>query len=308
MTTPPMSLRMAVSSLESLISPNVGGLAARLRYSYRVVRQDWPKLSLLRDRGVDCHIATMQQSGTHWLTHMLAVALAEAYDVPEPGDIDDRSLIGNRKHPAVYSHVPRIIQTHNIPSPLCHSAPLRRLLRFPKYIILLRDMRASLVSHYEKHHARRMTFADYLRNDRLVGNPVRWDVWYRIRFLNAWRREIGRLPAEQTLVVCYEALQADPLRELQRVWSFLDLPEKEGLLARAIERSTKERMAKKETTAKPAKVIRKSSRHPFEWFTEDDRNYFTEVCRAFLKHHFDYDYTRWDTLGPASLTQTSRAA
>ena len=283
-------------------------LWARLRYAYRLIRQDWPKLSLVRDRGVACHIATMQQSGTHWLTHMLSVALAEAYDVPEPDDIDDRSLIGNHKHPAVYPHLPRIIQTHVIPSPLCHAGPLRTLLAFPRYVILLRDMRASLVSHYEKNHVREMTFAEYLRNDRIVGNRVRWDLWYRIRFLNAWCREIGRLPAAQTHVMRYEALQADPLGELERVWSFLELPLTDGLLFRAVERSTKDRMARKETTAQPGKVIRKSNRHPFEWFSEDDRAYFGAVCGAYLEDNFGYDYAQWDVLGPLAVTRRARVA
>ena len=278
----------------------VDAFSSRLRHLYRIVRQDWPKLSLIRDHRVDCHIATMQQSGTHWLTHMLGVALAEAYGVPEPTDIDDRSLVGNHKHPAVYPHLPRIIQTHNIPSPLCHAAPLRTVLRFPRYVILLRDMRASLVSHYEKHHAPRMRFSDYLRNSRVVGNSVRWDLWYRVRFLNAWRREIDRLPESQTLIVCYESMQADPLSQLERVWSFLGLPGREGLLQRAVERSTKDRMSRKESSNKQARVIRKSSRHPFEWFNSADRTYFASVCAGFLKDDFGYDYTRWDVLGSST--------
>lgn len=267
----------------------------RLRQAVRVLRQDLPKLSLLRDRNVRGHIVTMQQSGTHWLMHMLWVALAEVYDVPVPSDINDRSLIGDGKHPAVYPHVPRLIQSHNIPSPICHSWPLRTLLSFPRYVLLLRDIRSSLVSHYEKHHAGRMTFGDYLRNDRLIANPVRWDLWCRIRFLNAWDREIRRLPAEQTLVVHYERLQQDPLSELLRLWRFFGLPDDdESVLSRAVAASTKDRMSRKEAPSERAGVIRKSSRHPFEWFSAADRAYLEQVCAALLRNDFGYDYQQWD--------------
>jgi len=266
---------------------------------YRVMRQDFPKLSLLRDRNVHGHIVTMQQSGTHWLTHILASAMAQVYGVPELSDIDDRSLIGDYKRPAVYSHIPRLIQTHNIPSPICHAWPLRRVLAFPKYVILLRDMRASLVSHYEKHHARAMSFGDYLRNRRVISNPVRWDLWYRIRFLNAWDREIRRLPPAQTLVMHYEQIQADPLGDLQRVWAFLGFPAAAPeIFNRAVAASTKDQMSRKETPDKQAKVIRKSSRHPFEWFSASDRAYFEAVCRTFLHNPCGYDYHQWESLLP----------
>jgi hypothetical protein len=276
-------------------TPHVDSLAMRMRHFYRVARQDWPKLSLLRDRQVHAHIVTMQQSGTHWLTHMLCAALAEVYGLPELADIDDRRLIGDHKRPAVYSHIPRLIQTHNIPSPICHAWPLRSALRFPRYVILLRDIRAALVSHYEKHHARSMTFSDYLRNHRIIANPVRWDLWYRIRFLNAWDREIRRLPPSRVLVLNYEGLQGRPLEELRRTWAFLGLPAADdAVFTRAVAHSTKDRMSAKESPEKTARVIRRSSQHPLEWFSEDDRAYFESVCATYLRQTFGYDYSRWD--------------
>jgi hypothetical protein len=277
----------------------------RLRHVYRVLRQDFPKLSLLRDRHVHGHIVTMQQSGTHWLTHMLAAAIADVYGVPELSDIDDRSLIGDHKRPAVYANIPRLIQTHNIPSPICHAWPLCRLLSFPIYVILLRDMRASLVSHYEKHYAGVMSFGDYLRNRRIIGNPVRWDLWYRIRFLNAWDREIRRLPPTQTLVMHYEQIQADPLGELRRVWTFFGFPAAAPeVFSRAVAASSKDRMSQKESQDKQAKVIRKNSRHPFEWFSADDRAYFEAVCRTYLRNAHGYDYHQWEPLLTASAGGT----
>lgn len=293
----------------ALVPLRVDSLGMRLRHVYRVVRQDWPKLSLLRDRRVHAHLVTMQQSGTHWLTHMLCAALAEVYGLPELADIDDRRLIGDHKRPAVYSSIPRLIQTHNIPSPLCHAWPLRAMLRFPRYVLLLRDIRSSLVSHYEKHHARSMTFAGYLRNRRIIANPVRWDLWYRVRFLNAWDRERRRLPPDQVIVMRYEEIQSNPSEELQRLWTFLALPDAPAaVFTRAVMVSTKERMAAKEAQDKSARVIRRSTRHPFEWFTDDDRAYLERVCAAYLSNPFGYDYSRWDGASPAARPVSPAAA
>jgi hypothetical protein len=299
---------MAVE-LSAPAPPRVDALAMRLRHSYRIVRQDWPKLSLLRDRQAHAHIVTMQQSGTHWLTHMLCAALAEVYGLPELADIDDRRLIGDHKRPAVHSHIPRLIQTHNIPSPLCHAWPLRVMLRFPRYVLLLRDIRASLVSHYEKHHARSMTFAAYLRNRRIIANSVRWDLWYRVRFLNAWDRETRRLRPDQVLVMRYEEIQASPQQELQRLWKFLALPAAaDAVFSRAVAVSTKERMSARESPDKGVRVIRRSCRHPFEWFDVDDREYLESVCAAYLRNTFGYDYNCWSDVLPSARPITPAAA
>ena len=270
-----------------------------LRIPYRFLADELFKLSLLRDRGAAGHIVSMQQSGTHWLRHMLALVLCRHYALPEPQNFDDRSIIGSHKHTVAHSRIPRILSTHNIPSPLVHAAPLRRILLFPKYVILIRDMRATLVSYYEKHHTHDMTFSELLRAGRVLNKTVRWDLWRRIRFLNAWDRERKRLPADQTLVVRYEDLQQDTAGELSRVWSFLQLPaQPRDAFADAVARSSKSHLARQEDGRDRPRIVHERKRSPLEWFCAEDRFYFTDICRRQLRHEFGYDYADWSTLGP----------
>jgi hypothetical protein len=269
------------------------------RIPYRFLADELFKLSLLRDRGADGHIVSMQQSGTHWLRHMLALVLCRHYGLPEPQNFDDRSIIGSHKHAVAHARIPRILSTHNIPSPLVHAAPLRSTLRFPRYVILIRDIRATLVSYYEKHHAHEMTFSEMLRAGRVLSKSVRWDLWRRIRFLNAWDRERARLPADQTLVVRYEDMQQGAAGALSRVWSFLQLPPQPlTTFADAVARSSKSDLAKQEDGRDRPKIVHERKRSPLEWFGTDDRLYFTEVCRRHLRHSFGYDYENWTALGP----------
>jgi hypothetical protein len=269
------------------------------RILYRFFADELFKLSLLRDRAADGHIVSMQQSGTHWLRHMLALVICRHYGLPEPASFDDRSIIGSHKHAAAHAQIPRIFSTHNIPSPLVHAAPCRHALRFPRYIILIRDMRATLVSYYEKHHSHAMSFSELLRAGRVLNKTVRWDLWRRIRFLNAWHRERTRLPADQTLVVRYEDMQADTAGGLSRVWSFLQLPpQPPATFADAVARSSKSHLAKQEEGRDRPKIVHERKRSPLEWFNEDDRRYFSEVCRRHLRQSFGYDYSDWNRLGP----------
>jgi hypothetical protein len=271
------------------------------RIAYRFVGDELFKLSLLRDRHVDAHIVSMQQSGTHWLRHMLALVICREFGLPEPASFDDRSIVGSHKHAVAHRQIPRIVSTHNIPSPLVHAAPLRWALHYPRYVILIRDIRATLVSYYEKHHAHEMPFSEMLRASRVVGKSVRWDLWRRIRFLNAWGRERSRLSPQRTIVVRYEDMQRETAGELSRVWSFLQLPpQSSAAFSDAVARSSKAHLAKQEDGRERPKIVHERKRSPLEWYSAEDRRYLTEVCARHLRHTFGYDYADWSTLGPSS--------
>lgn len=276
-----------------------GDTIVSFRHFYRFVRQDVPSLTLLkpRHRRVHAHLITLHQAGSHWLNHMLADCLQREYAVRELAHIRDRSIIGRPQDEAIYPHLPRIVQSHEIPSPLVHAWPVRALLRFPSYIVLVRDLRATLVSYYEKSKELepfRMSFADFLRNERIIGNPIRRDLWNRIRFLNAWARDLQRLPRRQTLLMRYEDLCADPAIELQRIWAFLELaPHAREFFSEAVVASSKGRMSCNEHPGERLKVVRASGRHPFEWYRADDRAYFVAAMRRHLHNWFGYDYDDW---------------
>jgi len=270
-----------------------------LRHAYRFLRQDLPGLTLLktRHRKVHAHIVTLHQSGSHWLNFMLADRLQEQYGLPELDHIRDRSIIGRPQDAIVHPQIPRIVQSHAIPSPLVHCRPLPSLLRFPKYVLLIRDLRACLVSYFEKSKELepfRISFSQFLRNERVIGNLIRRDLWNRIRFLNAWSRDRDRLPAAQLIVVRYEDLKAAPAPQLARVWDFLGLPPREAdFFERAVAAASKDRMSRSENPRENLKIVRASQRHPFEWFDDADRRFFTRAVTDHLRDWSGYRYDDW---------------
>ena len=268
---------------------------------YRFLWQDFASLALSRPRNrhVRAHVITMPQSGSHWVNNMLIAGICRTYDIQEPEHIRDRSIIRRPKDPLVHAVIPPIIQSHVAPGRLVHTPLLQKLLQYPKYVLLVRDLRAAVVSHYEKRElgARGLSFSGYLRNPWLkTGKWIRRDLWHRLRFLNAWSRDIRRLPENQTIVLYYEDLHADTAREFQRLWEFIDLPvQTASFYAEVVEATSKERMARRESPEVGYKIVRRSRRHPFEWFSEADRDFFSSMTRRYLRDSFGYDYGDWTT-------------
>lgn len=282
-----------------------------LRYTLRFLKDDLFRWTLFRHRDVHCHVVTGQQSGSHWLNHLLGEVICEQYGVPRPRHIDDRVLIGNPRFLKPLPGVPRIVWTHHAPSPIVHSAPCRLLLRFPKYVVLVRDIRAALVSRYEKRkHDFQMTFSEYLRELRLLGNPNKWDLLKRFCFFNAWGRVAELLP-DGVHVVHYESLQRDTEGELRRAWEFLELPVSDpGVFRRACEASTKEKMSRNEEPGRRLDLVRKDERDPVAWFSEEDRRFFADQCRRYLRYPLGYDFANWTSakLPPPAAARPARRA
>jgi hypothetical protein len=281
-------------------------------YAIRFLRHDLFRLSVAWHRKTHSYIATGQQSGTHWLSNLLAWVICSEYGVPPLKHIAEKVIIGHPRQSATYPHIPRLVRTHHAPSPLVHAAPVRRLLTFPKYVVLVRDLRAALVSGYEKRrHGFHLSFSDYLRDHRLFGREHKWDLFKRIVFFNAWGRVCAIFP-DQTHVVHYERLRANTTGELERVWRFLELPVSDPtVFERAVAASTKERMSKREEPGRQRDLVRMDDREPVTWFNAADRRYFSEQCRRLLKHDFGYDFDDWSTATslPARIIQPmSRAA
>src|SRR5262245_25276904 len=110
-----------------------------LTYASRYLRHDLFRLSVFWHRHAHGHIVTGQQSGSHWINNLLAHVIATEFKIPPLRHIDDRLIIGHPRVPRTYPQVPRLVWTHHAPSPLVHLGPMRRLFKFPKYVLLLRD-------------------------------------------------------------------------------------------------------------------------------------------------------------------------
>ena len=235
-------------------------------------------------------VATMHQSGTHWLKFMLAHVLAKTYDLPPPAHIGDRVLIGRRKDPPVYPQIPRLVITHTIPHYLFRSRALLKIFNYPPYVILVRDIRDALVGHYEKWKSKyNVNFSTFLRGD-VRGKKYYDDIWLRIRFLNGWGAVVKRNP-EQAMVLRYEDLIADTPGQLARVCDHFNIegitPE---LLKESVAASSKSEMSGLEKPDMEMTVVRFDTRPPDDWYCADDRRFFAELCRRNLKYTFGYRY------------------
>ncbi len=110
-----------------------------------------------------------------------------------------------------------------MPHALFDSRLVRLGLALPPYVVLVRDLRAALVSNYEKWKERYgVSFKEYLRGDPR-GRRYIFDLWGGLHFLNRWARVRRRFPAA-TLEVRYEDLQASPEMLLGQIFKHFASP------------------------------------------------------------------------------------
>lgn len=249
--------------------------------------------TMIRRRSFHGHILSMQQSGTHWVRHMLSVALAEKHGKPEPETIQCTDFIGRPKSQPVYPDIPQIVSSHTLPHVIQFMPGLPNNLHFPRYLILVRDMRHSLVSHFEKWKERyQVDFATYLRA-KPWGKPYFNDIWRQIEFLNLWGAIVAD-PRYRTHVVQYEQLKADTAGQFNNICNFLELAIPPDAQARAVQAASKDSMAKMSKARNNEQVVRQDTRPPLSWFKPQDRDFLLNLMDRELKHDFGYPYTEWD--------------
>ena len=200
----------------------------------------------LRRRRFDCFIASMRQSGTHFVRYLLGLSLAKLYNLPAPSHIKDKSIVGHPKSPTIYTQIPQITFTHDYPHYFLRSRTLLRLLDYPKILILVRDIRDALVSHYEKEKDRYgVDFSTFLRGD-VRGTKYKYDIWRRVSFLNAWGAVIER-HSGRAAVVRYEDLMGDTRGQLVRIFDHFNISGiTPDILDEVVAAASKEEMVKLE--------------------------------------------------------------
>lgn len=262
----------------------------RLRFRYHCLRRDVSNFSLLKHRDYTGFLVTMHQSGTHWLKHMLATAIARQFGLSPPRYSSANEIIGGIRDPFDHPGVPHIVCTHSIPHALVGVPAVRRWIRFPRYVVLVRDIRATLVANYEKWNDRYgCAFSEFLRGD-VSGRRFNSDIWWCLRFCNAWGAVAARFPGE-TLVVKYEDLRRDALGGLEAINGFWALGLSRDSLVEGVAESGKDRMARKRDPATPGlTVVRDDARDFSQWFKTEDAAFVRETCDRFLRHRFGYDY------------------
>jgi hypothetical protein len=264
------------------------------RYQFHRLRHELSNYSLLRLRSCDGLLLSMHQSGTHWLKFMLASAMADHFDIPGPEFNHANDIIGGAKDPVIYPRIPLLRSSHTVAPLLLRNRLALHWLELPPSILLVRDIRASLVSNYIKWQARyAVTFSDYLRGDP-SGRRYNSDIWWCFRFLNSWST-IKMLRETNVYLVRYETLRDDPEQVLTEVTRHLAIPLANSSITLGIERATKSAMLKRADPARPPGEINYSNDDPLSAFSASDRRFFSSRCAYYLSDSFGYDYQRWNT-------------
>lgn len=245
--------------------------------------------TLLRRRNFDGHIVSLHQAGFHWLKNMLSYILVAHYNLPPMSDIRDNSIIGHPKSLPAYKNIPCIVHSHSHPHLLTLKIPG---IHFPNYLVLVRDLRTSLISHYErfKNCYNDISFSEYLRGD-IHQNKFFSDIYSRIMFMNGWGNLLER-GDRRLLVIRYEDMQSDTFACLFKVIDFLGINEvSDSIILDAIMENTREKMAKRQRPEKNTFIVRTGSALPVShYFDSDNRAFLSDTCRKYLKYDFGYDY------------------
>ncbi len=259
-------------------------------YQKRLLR-DFTNLSMLFRRNYDGHIVSMHQAGTHWLRNLLTHVIAREYQLPIPDNIRSNAIVGGPNRIPSH-HGPRIVQSHKIPGPLFSLPVWRRFLKFPKYLVLIRDPRIATASHYKKHGKESpKSFSEFLRN-RGGDEHFMKDIWDDIRFLNVWM-PLARDWPEQVRLVRYEDLRSDTAGTLKKVTAFFGMAPDSGTLEWSIEQCSKETMSNREDATRRFKVVREDEAAPLAIYSDADKAYFLDTYRRHLKAEIPYNLNQW---------------
>ena len=248
-------------------------------------------LSLLKYYDFQGFLVTAQNSGTHWIKWMLSHALAHRYGVQPPRYFNNDSsndLIGHPKHQRLHPHLPRIASSHSIPPYALDWAWLRTVRRPPPYVVVIRDLRDTLVSNYEKWRGQYgVPFSRYVLGDP-GGKAFRTDVWWYMRFLNRWGDIAQRYP-EETLVLRYEDFRRDPLESLGRMARHFSLDLSDADLLAGVAVGSKESMLAHQDPSIVERPIRPDGARGAR-FTPRDLLALRRLLDRNLRHDFGYGY------------------
>lgn len=261
-------------------------------YHQKRLLRDFTNLSMLFRRNYDGHIVSMHQAGTHWLRNLITHIIAREYKLPIPANIRSNAIVGGPNRVPAH-HGPKIVQSHKIPGPLFSLRIWRRLLVFPKYLVLIRDPRTSTASHYKKHGKDSpKSFSEFLRNKGGDEHFMK-DIWDDIRFLNTWIPLAESWPSNVRLVR-YEDLRNNTADTLKGIVDFLGIPLTQAdTLAWSIDQCSKETMSSREDPSRRFKVVRPDESSPFSIYAPEDKAYFLDVFQRHLKVAIPYDLSKW---------------
>jgi len=261
-------------------------------FAWRNLKRDLSNYQLLSNRDVDGNLVTGMNSGTHWLSVMLANAIARQHGLALPKFFSFDAAghpVGTPRALMRRPGIPAIALYHNQPAAPLAWPIVRRFVFLPKQVVLVRDIRDVLISAYVKWlQGREIPFSEFVRGDPGSRHGYLCDVWWYVSFLNRWG-DMKRCAPEDTLIVRYEDLVEDTAYWLRRVGEHFGL----GLCADAINAA----LALREKDAaqvwldpKTKRVIQDPKAKSAIQFSDDDMRALRRILERHLRYDFGYDY------------------
>lgn len=262
----------------------------------------WWRYQTSRRMPHDCILVTMPGSGTHWIRTMLTKTIVDVYDLPE----EIASIRRDDLIPTYRAKQQRFKYNDRLDIPrIQHSHAFFSWLFFrEKVILMVRDLRDVVVSHYKTYLKMKdpnIPFSDFLRA-RGVNRPGQKNndtLRTLIDFLNSWASPGKKLDAFH--LIRFEDLRADTDRQLKGVLEFIGFQGIDSdLLGRVIDFGSIENMQRMEKTNplpqykhKMSKIRQGQSGGYRQYFALNDIDYFRSVVSKYLKNDYGYNYYKW---------------
>ncbi|MGA1826311.1 MAG: sulfotransferase domain-containing protein [bacterium] len=263
-----------------------------------LVLYKWWRYQNNRSDDMDFFIVTLPGSGTHWLTLMIAKTMVEAFNLPD----DITSIRNNHLIPSYRSKLQRFKYNDRLEIPrIQHShAYYSWFFRKKNVILLVRDLRDTLISHYRTYVATRdnkCPFSDFLRgvNVNRPGQKKNHTLLTLIGFLNSWSK--GKSNTRLLHLIRFEDLKNNTKTEMEKIFTLLGFPLKKDLLEIAIQFGSLNNMRKLEAK-KPLPQYRGKLKKVGDGqiggnrnlFSSDDKEYFQITIKDYLVDNYGYDY------------------
>ncbi len=279
-------------------------LQVRIALAWRAFLIDIINFYLLEYRNVAGHLVSGKNSGTHWLRFMLSHALAHRHGVDPPARSSGRlseDFVGHPRWPSRHPDLPFIASSHNLPSIVFGWAWLRRLLGLPPIVVLVRDPKQAMLSHFVKWSGPLdLSMKDYILRASTKRRQLA-NAWWYIDFFNRWGRIAASAP-EAVLVVRYEDLLASPAHWLGRISTHLGL----DLDAASIDAAmTVCGRAVVRDTLDPAygeAIVPDAAERASARFSAIENRVLSEQFETYMHRDFGYGYARRASARPAPAT------
>ncbi len=243
-------------------------------------------------RKVDGYLITAKNSGTHWVQFMLSHALAAHYNKPPPSHStgkNARDFILAAKSPVTYPDIPKIYQSHAIPSAILALNFMQAISPSPPTVVLVRDIRQALLSHFVKWREKHSV----TQHEYILGSPqgkrFNADIWWYVLFFNRWGEMAKRYP-DRVTHVRYEDVIKDPGQTVKQIASRWGIELDDNCVAAAEAVSGREVVASLQDPAYKETIVPVQEIRDKATLSDEDNEFIDAVFARYLRHDFGYGY------------------